>query len=632
MHSRADKTPEQRPGSRALQHTAGNKTTAEFVDNRPETRVQRNLQEMANVSAPPFTARQQPVQLLKFSRFQGFGILTNWFNSTEEDRILAQEARLKEFIREMQPYKDTPAGAEINGINQNFLTIEASTIEERNYETIARQLQTLHNRLDNISTGIARMGIAYDSTHAGDIAGLVEGGHEGPKTRRLMAMIMETNSLLPAPFITPANKIVIKDSILGNLATVAFRETDVQKGHLEFAAKRVVLLRKNFKKMYERITADWAQITNAFNLTGRLRFIHLTGSDYHNDGQSVSLIETDTGRKAVYKPRSLSPDQNLESGNNSIFDDLNQNPFNAGLNTTNFLGRTDAARNNEEYGYMQFLTKANELSHAEAQNYYLKMGKLVVATKLLGVTDLHNENILTGTNGEPYIIDAETSFLPDIMLSQAWGSTGIKDSLDTFTKNGSLTVNNFYTTPELQEWQLNNAGTPDAGFITQKRTASIAGGGAYRANFIAGIDHVLNFVNANQNAVITALQQRVQQVHNVRIVPLDTTEFTGALNSYTTTPNRENVLNVITADIRNSLTQKQYVPLGTFNAAVKAGLKIDFENTDLPLFQYEPSINRILYKGIAVAQHTTPINQAITTNVTRISLAVNGDVLAALNL
>ncbi|MDQ3112175.1 MAG: type 2 lanthipeptide synthetase LanM [Bacteroidota bacterium] len=587
------------------------------------------MQKLANAGSPPFIAREQPAQLLKF---RGFSIFTNWYTSTEEDKILAQEARLKEFIREMQPYKDTPAGTEINGINQSFLTIESSTVEERNYETVARQLQTLHTRLDNISTGIARLGIAYDSTHAADVAGLVEGGYEGPKTTRLLAMIMETNSLLPAPFRTPANKIVIKDSVLGNLSTVAFRETDVQPGHLEFAAKRVLMLRKNFIKMQERITADWAQITNVLNLNGRLRFIHLTGSDYHNDGQSVSLIETDTGDKAVYKPRSLSPDQHLESGNNSSFNDLNQGPFNAGLNTTNFLGKTDAARNNEEYGYMQFLTKANVLSHVEAQNYYLKMGKLVVSTKLLGVTDLHNENILTGTNGEPYIIDAETSFLPDIMLSQAWGSTGINDTLTTFTKNGHLTVNNFYTPAELTEWQLLNPGTPDAGFITQKRTESIANGGPYRADFIAGIDHVLNFVNANQPAVINSLKQRVQQVHNVRIVPLDTTEFAGALNSYTTTPNRENVLNVITSDIRISLTGKGYVPLGAFNISVKAGLKTDFGNTDLPLFHYEPSLNRIFYKGVAVAQHGTPINQAITTNVTQISQAVSGDVLAALGI
>lgn len=637
MQSRITKTGERNKAAAARQEKVNTqKGPSPFVNNRPEAIAQKKMQEAADAGAPPFMQLQQPAQLLKFSRFQGFGILTNWFNSDEEEKILEKEKRLKEFISEMQPYKDTPDGADIATINQSFLTIEASTIANEDYERIAARLVSLHQRLDRISIAIARKGIAYDQAHAGETDGWMDEDRGGPKVQRLIAMVSETYSLLPAPFITADNKRVIKESIFGELRLAgAIRETDVTPTVMEFAKKRVVLLRKNFKKMHERILADWLTITNTFNLTGQLSLIHLTGSDYHNDGQSVALIETTTGGRAVYKPRSLSPDTHLTSGGNSAFQSLNQD-YNAGLNTAGFRSRTDGARNNEEYGYMQFLTKASAITDAEARAYYQKMGRLIVSTKLLGVTDLHQENILTGTNGEPYIIDAETSFLPDIMLSQAWTSTGIRDALRVFTKENALTVNHFYTDLELQQWQGiegNGGTTPDAGFITQKRTEGIQGGGRYRGDLTAGIDHVLNFVAGNRDAIIQSLQQRVQNVHNVRLVPLATTDFSAAMEGYTrTVQNRDVRLVDLTTRIRDSLEQKGYVLLGNFNTAVKAGLKADFDNTDLPLFHFEPAANQVLYRGVVIGRHATAINDAITTNVTRISQAVSADVLNNLNL
>lgn len=638
MQSRIPKTGEQQ---RSAATTPANekvrgKAPSSFVNNRPEAIAQKKLQVMADAGSATLMQIQQPAQLLKFSRFQGLGILTNWFHNAEEERILEKEKKLKEFIREMQPYKNTPEGADIATINQTFLGIEASTISADDYERISARLVSLHERLDRISTIIARKGIAYDQAHAGETAGWIDGAYGGASAVRLVGLVTETYSLLPAPFQTDENKHAIKDAIFGELRLAgAIRNTDATPLALEFAKKRVALLRKNFKKMHERIVADWGVISNTFNLTGGLSFIHLTGSDFHNDGQSVAIIETTTGRKAVYKPRSISPDTQLTAGGNSAFHSLNQD-HNAGLNTADYLSRTDAGRNNEAYGYMQFLPKVNAITDAEAQAYYRKMGRLVVSTKLLGVTDLHQENILTAANGEPYIIDAETSFLPDIMLSDAWTATGIKDALRSFTKEGNLTVNNFYTDLELNEWQAidGNAGTtPDAGFITQKRVTSIQPGGAYRADLVAGIDHVLNFVAANRVAIIQSLQQRVLNVHNVRLVPLATTDFSGAMEGYSrTTDQRDERLTDLTTRIRDSLEQKGYVLLGNFNTIVKAGLKADFDNTDLPIFHFEPSANQVLYRGAVIGRHGTAINEAINANVTNISQAANADVLLSLNL
>lgn len=636
MHSHSDKASEQKKSANGhdSQAKGANKSSVPFTDNRPETLAQRRLQHMADTSSPPFIQMQQPAQLLKFDRFQGFGILTNWFNSSEEDRILAQEARLKEFIREMQPYKDTPGGSGIESINQSFLNIEASTFAERDYENLANRLRALHARLDNISIALTRTVIGYENTHAGETANWVEAGYQGPKSRRLLDMVTEVYALLPAPFRTDDNKQVIKESIFGGLSRIPqIRENDVQNVHLEFGKKRVVMLRKNFKKMHDRIAGDWVALSHAMNLTGHLSLIHLTGSDYHNDGQSVCIIETTTGDKAVYKPRSVSPDQQLSGGNNSAFNDLNQT-YNIGLHTTDYLSRTDNA--GESYSYMQFLNKTTQLSDGQAQMYYRQMGKMIVASKLLGVTDLHQENIMTGPNGRPYIIDAETSFLPDVMLSDAWGATGIRDSLTQFEKLGKKTANFFYTPQDLLDWQadINNIGpTPSIGFITQKRNESIAAGGRYRANLRAGIDDVLQEVAGHRDAIINSIQLRAQQVQHVRIVPVDTLTFMGALNAYSTRHDtRQTTINTVLGEIRNDLQTKNYLLLGTFVNTVTDGLKADLANTDLPIFHYEPTVNRIFYKGVAIARHTHSINDAIRMNVTTISQAVVDDVLQDLNI
>lgn len=361
------------------------------------------------------------------------------------------------------------------------------------------------------------------------------------------------------------------------------------------------------------------QIRVALNITGNLQFVHLTGSDYHNDGQSVSLIETTTGDRAVYKPRSLKPDVTLEGRVGSVHSDLADVGDGGGpaLGTARFLEKT--SEDDEHYGYMEFMRKTPQLSVAEAKNYYRRMGRMVVSTKMLGVNDLHQENLLTGPGGTPIIIDAETSFLPDVMMDEAWNKTIIKDTLISFEKNDETTPNFFYTPEDEHAWQeVGNEGQPGRDFIQERRRASFRAGGRYQADFENGVMDVLNFVSDNEEAVIVFVKQKAQEVRHIRLVPLATSEFNGALSAYNSPDNRENVLRVISQDIINSLTTSGYQMAGGQLAIIKEGLAADFGNTDIPVFHYEPQNDHVYYRGRVVATHVPGIAAAIEANVHRI--------------
>lgn len=568
-----------------------------------------------------------PLQLMKFDRFQGFSRIYNWFQNPQEDELINQEKRMKEFLETMKPYEDTPAGAQIPALRARFNEIEGSTISSHEYPDTLQSLKDIFYQLDNISSRITKKVMDYERDNDGETERWIENDQGGPKASHMIYLIQETYSLLPAVLCTDENKAVIKDAILGDLRIYPFRNSDITQRNLDFAKKRVSLLRKNFKKMINRISGDWGQISHDLGLNGVLRFIHLTGSDFHNDGQSVCILESSGGEKAVYKPRSLNPDVYLEGHQDSVHTYLNM-----GLGTARFTEKTDV--HGDQYGYMNYLQKVRQLTNEQARQYYRKMGSMVVSTKLLGVTDLHQENILTGTDGLPVIIDAETSFLPDIMMSEAWNATLIRDTLTQFTKEGKLTPNYFYTEAELLQWQHDHPDdiTPDAGFITNARQASYRPGGTYREDFRAGIQDALIYVTNHEHQIVEYLQEKVNHIFHVRIVPLATDEFNGAMASYYRDP-QHNVTRItdLVQTIITSLEHNNYIMEGNSAAIIKKGVIEDFENTDIPIFRYEPSDDHIYFHGQIIATHNTGIQGAIAANVHRISHATVLQVTASID-
>lgn len=557
-------------------------------------------------------------QFVKFKRFQGLRRLTNWFHDATETELLEKEKILEDFLDSMKPYENTPDGAKIPVIREKFLRFKEATIDKPQYSAKLKTLKKLIYDLDDISTRLAKRGVDYDASHIGETDGWVAAGKGGTRTNRLVYWIRETYSLLPDVLDTDKNKATIKDAILGDLKNSEMEERYVTEGHMAFAEKRVGLLRKNFKKMVNRVVSDWDQLCITLSLTGKLKYIHLTGSDFHDDGQSVSILESDDGSKAVYKPREITPDINLQ-------DALNQ--------PMGFSEKTDDSQSGEKYGYMEFLSQTRQLSDNEAKNYYYEMGKIVISSKLLGVMDLHRENILTGPHGQPLIVDAETSFLPHVMMTEVWGTTGIEDALTKFAKRGKKTDNFFYTDAELEEWQKTNPETtPDLSFVTKKRTASYKADGVYHEDFKLGISDMLDLVKTYDTKIIDYLKDKVKTVSNIRIVPVATDAFEGIFDAYhfNDRVSKEMAIKAGRDDVRKNLVNDGYEMTGDSDTILFNGLGADFENTDIPIFHFNPNDDHVYYRKNKIAKHTPGIEKAIEKNVKMISNTTVDEVVKAL--
>lgn len=130
-------------------------------------------------------------------------------------------------------------------------------------------------------------------------------------------------------------------------------------------------------------------------------------SDPHAGGRSVSVLTLRSGRRLVYKPRSL----HLEHAYNSLIDDLNRAGLPLPLRATSVLPR-------DGYGWVAYVEHEPCTSPDEVRGFFYRTGELLFLTHVLGGIDCHCENLIA--SGEhPVIIDQETMFHPELAPSES---------------------------------------------------------------------------------------------------------------------------------------------------------------------------------------------------------------------
>jgi hypothetical protein len=227
------------------------------------------------------------------------------------------------------------------------------------------------------------------------------------------------------------------------------------------SARRMTLLRDNLIKASERILSDWATIQAVFfpgKTLQSLRSIVPTGSDFHMGGEQVLILSFATNTSEIvsliYKPRDLEFEALISGDLTTLRQRLSMdtyNPFPAGTSpeTTVFsaveilnqvagkavlspflmlprnVGSRLAARGGkidirQSYGYSQDVRTAppvNPTTNPEAEDRMVeKMGALAAIAYLLGISDLHYDNVIVA--GEtPYLIDTEVGWAPTQTLA-----------------------------------------------------------------------------------------------------------------------------------------------------------------------------------------------------------------------
>jgi type 2 lantibiotic biosynthesis protein LanM len=156
-------------------------------------------------------------------------------------------------------------------------------------------------------------------------------------------------------------------------------------------------------ELFTRLCEDWTDLVATFcplDAPGTIRAVEWHQGDSHRGGRTVVHVQTTTGLRFVYKPRSLGVDVHFQELLSWINDHCPQLP----LTPLTILDRG-------RYGWVGFVEQAGCQSLDEVDRFYRRLGACLALLYVLDATDIHFENVIAC--GEcPFIVDLETLFHP----------------------------------------------------------------------------------------------------------------------------------------------------------------------------------------------------------------------------
>ncbi len=153
-----------------------------------------------------------------------------------------------------------------------------------------------------------------------------------------------------------------------------------------------------------RLSADRAALSRRFGAAGPVVEILPSLSDRHRGGRTVSVLRFENGAAAVYKPR----DPGAEVAWNEFLSWLDEH---APLDL-----RPVAALPRDGYAYFELIERGALADESAARAYVRRSGALLCAAWLMGLDDLHVENVIASADG-PAIVDAESVLQPEFASS-----------------------------------------------------------------------------------------------------------------------------------------------------------------------------------------------------------------------
>ncbi|HEX6357597.1 type 2 lanthipeptide synthetase LanM family protein [Actinophytocola sp.] len=131
---------------------------------------------------------------------------------------------------------------------------------------------------------------------------------------------------------------------------------------------------------------------------GELTGAEFGAGDSHRGGRTVVLVRGTDGA-AVYKPRSVAVDRALANLLAAVVPD-EDDPV-----------RVPAVHVRDGYGWAEHVAHRYCGSEAELTRFYRNLGRWLAITRLVGGTDLHQENLIAA-GPVPVVVDCETLFTP----------------------------------------------------------------------------------------------------------------------------------------------------------------------------------------------------------------------------
>jgi hypothetical protein len=304
-----------------------------------------------------------------------------------------------------------------------------------------------------------------------------------------------------------------------------------------------------------------------------------TGSDPHSHGrQAIYLRSIETGQVTrVFKPRSTQPDKALTDNIDSMLSFLNGfiPEENEKLKTMSFH------RGDEEEFMQKSGDKATEaLTPEVAKSHFRKLGRLHIAASVLGVMDLHCDNIVFTPEG-PVIIDAECSFA-DFSGSQIEGPDGPGHRRNDSARLGAA-ASLFYV----------NTSTTEVPDIRTSVELFSDDESDYKKEYNLGKKNMIETIKSKKDGVRRQYKDKLQRIDKIRLVPI-ATETLG-VNLMAFSYEGVDVLNTQYTKLLETLRLDQWifhqaeVPLQLDETVSKDLFRIAFEAGTIPSFELDMS-------------------------------------------
>lgn len=172
-------------------------------------------------------------------------------------------------------------------------------------------------------------------------------------------------------------------------------------------ARQVVIRINNWVnfslEFLNHLCADWELIWPTFGQDGDLGMLKEVKSgagDLHHGGRAVIVAGFNSGRRIVYKPRSLAIDIHFQK----LLLWLNERGDHPPFRALKVIDR-------EDHGWVEFVERQECTSAEEIERFYRRQGAFVALLYALQAVDFHYENLIAA--GEhPVLIDLESLFHP----------------------------------------------------------------------------------------------------------------------------------------------------------------------------------------------------------------------------
>ncbi|WP_163527812.1 type 2 lanthipeptide synthetase LanM family protein [Halobacillus ihumii] len=149
----------------------------------------------------------------------------------------------------------------------------------------------------------------------------------------------------------------------------------------------------------ERLFKDIPKIRDEFNGDfSKLNHIQTGSGDLHRDGRSVLIMLFDSGKRLVYKPRTMSIDFHF----NQLLKWVNEKGYAPTFQPVKVIDRG-------LYGWQEYASHEECDNKSQLEHFYKRLGGYIGIFHTLHATDIHMENMVA--SGEhPQFIDLESLF------------------------------------------------------------------------------------------------------------------------------------------------------------------------------------------------------------------------------